>query len=70
MPQALREVLYEVHTWLAYATLPLIVGHVVLSTLVPQTREALGGMVRGWVTRDWARAHHGAWLAAEEGQEA
>jgi formate dehydrogenase subunit gamma len=62
IPQAVREVVYEFHRALAYATVPLIVGHIALGTIWPATRPALRGMLTGSVRRDWARAHHALWV--------
>ncbi len=49
VPQAWREVAYEGHRWLAYATLPLVAGHVILAlrSLISATYTATkGGLLR------------------------
>lgn len=60
VPQAVRGLVYELHVLLAWATLPLVVGHVFLAALFPPTRPALRGMLAGGVRADWAVEHHGA----------
>jgi formate dehydrogenase subunit gamma len=62
VPQGIRELIYPIHRLLAYATLPILLGHVLLATVWPSTRPALRGILSGYVRRDWARSHHGAWL--------
>jgi formate dehydrogenase gamma subunit len=64
VPQTVREVVYELHRALAYALVPLIVGHILLATIWPTTRPALRGMLMGSVRRDWALAHHALWVRA------
>lgn len=60
VPQAVRGLVYEVHVLLAWATIPLVVGHVFLAALFPPTRPALRGMWSGKVRAAWAAEHHGA----------
>jgi formate dehydrogenase subunit gamma len=62
VPQAIRELVYPIHRLLAYATLPLLVAHMLLATVWPSTRPALRGILSGSVRRDWARSHHALWL--------
>jgi formate dehydrogenase subunit gamma len=47
-----------VHDWLAIALFLVITGHIGIGLSEP---DALRGMVRGWVSRDWARAHRPRW---------
>lgn len=63
IPQAWRELLYQVHTVLAYAIIPLVAVHIGLALVWPPTRPALSGMLSGRVAAAWARRHHAAWLA-------
>jgi formate dehydrogenase subunit gamma len=51
-----------VHDWLALAIAVMIVGHI---TLALMDREALSAMVRGKVSRGWARRHAPQWLDDE-----
>jgi formate dehydrogenase subunit gamma len=54
------------HTSLAFAMIPVVVGHLYLALVHPSTREALRGMTRGVVRREWARRHHDAWRPEDE----
>ncbi len=56
------------HTVLSLLLLPLIVGHLYMAALNPETRESLRGMTSGRVRRAWAERHHDAW--AERAREA
>jgi formate dehydrogenase subunit gamma len=55
-----------VHDAAMYASLVLLVGHLYLALLHPTTRHALRGMTSGDVREDWARRHHGKWVAGED----
>ncbi len=48
-----------VHNWLALVFFLVIIGHV---SLALRDREALWSMVRGRISRAWARTHAPAWL--------
>ena len=52
------------HDWVMYASLPLFLGHLYLTLILPRTRHSLSGMTRGWVRADWAAEHHAKWAAA------
>ena len=54
------------HTLLAFAMIPLVLGHIYLAVAHPSTREALRGITRGVVRRDWARRHHPAWRPEDD----
>jgi formate dehydrogenase subunit gamma len=64
-PRAWREGALNLHQFLTVLMLPLVTGHVYLSTFHRSTRHALRGMVSGWVDRDWASAHHPRWDAIQ-----
>ena len=53
-----------VHDVAMYVGVALVAGHLVLALVVPATRPALRGIVRGSVRTDWARVHHAAWVPA------
>jgi hypothetical protein len=40
---------------------PLVLGHVFMATVNPDTRAGLKGMISGWVSREWARHHYRYW---------
>ncbi|MEZ4457053.1 MAG: hypothetical protein R2882_10975 [Gemmatimonadales bacterium] len=50
-----------VHVAIAVLGLVLVVGHVYMATVNPDTRVGLQGMVTGWVDREWARHHYRRW---------
>jgi formate dehydrogenase subunit gamma len=60
----------HVHDLATLAITFLICGHLYLALLHPATNAALEGMTGGSVDREWARRHHGKWVAAEEAAEA
>jgi formate dehydrogenase subunit gamma len=49
------------HLSLAAMATPLILGHVFMATLNPDTRVGLSGMVTGYVDRHWAQHHYRHW---------
>ena len=57
---------FPLHTWLALAFIPVLLGHLYLALINPSTREALRGMTSGSVRRDWARRHHPGWTPGED----
>jgi len=50
-----------VHVSMALCAVPLILGHVFMATLNPDTRVGLTGMTTGFVDREWARHHYRRW---------
>ena len=50
-----------VHFTLAAAAVPLMLGHVFMATINPDTRVGLSGMVSGYVDRGWAEHHYPRW---------
>jgi cytochrome b subunit of formate dehydrogenase len=46
---------------MAIIATPLIIGHIVMATLNPDTRTGLSGMISGYVDRKWAKHHYGRW---------
>jgi len=49
-----------VHDWFAIGLLFAIVGHIALAL---RDQDAMNGMVRGWVSADWARHNRPRWYA-------
>jgi formate dehydrogenase gamma subunit len=49
------------HLSLAAMATPLILGHVFMATVNPDTRIGLSGMITGYVDRHWAQHHYGHW---------
>jgi len=50
-----------VHLSMAAVATPLILGHVFMATVNPDTRVGLSGMISGFVNRHWARHHYRRW---------
>jgi formate dehydrogenase gamma subunit len=50
-----------VHFSLAVVATPLLLGHVFMATVNPDTRPGLRGMITGFVDREWARHHYRLW---------
>lgn len=49
------------HFGLAAMATPLLIGHVFMATVNPDTRIGLSGMITGMVNREWARHHYAKW---------
>jgi formate dehydrogenase subunit gamma len=43
------------------ATTPLMLGHIFMATINPDTRVGLSGMISGFVDRQWAKHHYRRW---------
>jgi len=54
-------VAWTLHVAMAIAATPLILGHIFMATINPDTRVGLSGMISGFVDRQWARHHYGRW---------
>jgi formate dehydrogenase gamma subunit len=52
---------WMIHFSMAMAATPLVIGHVFMATVNPDTRVGLTGMISGWVNREWARHHYRHW---------
>jgi formate dehydrogenase subunit gamma len=50
-----------VHFSMATMATPLIIGHVFMATVNPDTRVGLSGMITGFVDRHWAHHHYRLW---------
>jgi formate dehydrogenase gamma subunit len=54
-------------SWLVHFSLaaavatPLLLGHIFMATVNPDTRPGLRGMITGFVDREWARHHYHLW---------
>jgi formate dehydrogenase subunit gamma len=55
-----------VHDWLALAVGLVIIGHIGMALRDP---DATGSMVRGTISRSWAKSHAPAWLAGRDEAE-
>jgi len=50
-----------VHLAMAAIATPLMLGHIFMATVNPDTRVGLSGMITGFVDRRWARHHYRRW---------
>jgi cytochrome b subunit of formate dehydrogenase len=49
------------HVGMAAIAAPLMLGHIFMATINPETRVGLSGMLTGYVDRHWARHHYTRW---------
>ena len=50
-----------VHVLMAVLATPLILGHMYMAMVNPESRRGLEGMVSGFVDRQWAKHHYPQW---------
>ncbi len=50
-----------VHVGMALIAAPLMLGHIYMALINPDTRVGLSGMLSGYVDRHWARHHYRNW---------
>ncbi|HVJ47576.1 formate dehydrogenase subunit gamma [Desulfitobacterium sp.] len=60
-PPVLVRWAYPVHDLTMFMMTTAVLGHMYLGLLHPDTRAALPGMLNGYVSSKFAKAHHGAW---------
>jgi len=61
---------WVIHVALAMAITPLLLGHIYMALVNPGTRVGLGGMISGYVDRQWARHHYRRWYREVFGDDA
>ena len=54
-------VAWVLHVAMAVAATPLMLGHIFMATINPDTRVGLSGMISGFVDRKWAKHHYRRW---------
>lgn len=59
-------IIHQTSFWLAVTMFSL---HLYLALLHPFTKQAITAMINGYVTRSYARLHHGRWLAELDAAE-
>ena len=59
---------WVVHFAMAVVAAPLILGHIFMATVNPETRIGLSGMISGFVDRQWARHHYAHWYREHYGE--
>lgn len=52
---------WALHVLMALIATPLVLGHLYMALINPSSRKALGGMIGGFVDRQWAKHHYGRW---------
>ena len=57
------------HVSVAFLSAPLIVGHLFMAVVNPDTRIGLSGMFSGHVDREWARHHYAKWYRENFGAQ-
>ncbi len=57
-----------VHFSMALMATPLVLGHIFMATVNPDTRIGLKGMLTGYVNREWARHHYRLWYDEHYGE--
>ena len=50
-----------IHFGMALIATPLLLGHLYMATIHPDTRSGLSGMTSGYVDRHWAEHHYPLW---------
>lgn len=52
---------WMLHVGMAAVAAPLVLGHIFMATINPETRVGLSGMLTGYVDRHWAKHHYTRW---------
>jgi len=52
---------YLAHYAMAVVGVPLVLGHIFMATVAPDTKVGLSGMITGRVDRNWAKHHYRRW---------
>jgi len=52
---------YLAHYAMAALGVPLVLGHIFMAAINPETKVGLSGMITGWVDRSWAKHHYTRW---------
>lgn len=60
-PPALVRWAYPIHDLAMFIMAAAVIGHFYLGVLHPESRAALPGMLNGYVSAKFAKAHHAAW---------
>lgn len=63
-------VAYIAHVVIAVLAAPLILGHLFMAIVNPDTRLGLSGMFSGNVDREWAKHHYAKWYRENFGEDA
>lgn len=69
VPLGIIRWVYPLHNLLALLMAAVVIAHMYLGLLHPGSKEAINGMLRGTVTRAFARSHHAKWYREVTGEE-
>ena len=69
MPLVIVRWAYPVHNLTALLMAAVVIAHMYLGLLHPGSKEAINGMLRGTVTRAFAKSHHAKWYREVTGEE-
>jgi formate dehydrogenase subunit gamma len=58
-----------IHFGMALIATPLLLGHLYMATIHPDTRTGLSGMTTGFVDRHWAEHHYPIWYKEHFGSD-
>lgn len=58
-----------IHIGMAALAAPLVLGHMYMAIINRSTRAGLGGMISGYVDREWARHHYALWYREHYGKD-
>ena len=59
--QEMSWIAWLIHGSLALLVSPIMLGHIYMATLNPETKRGLKGMISGYVDRQWVRHHYPLW---------
>lgn len=65
LPKALILMSYPMHSIAFGLSVAVVVGHVYLSIGHPNSRPSFQGILKGYISEDYAKAHHGKWYDEE-----
>jgi len=60
-PVSLVRLAYPIHDLSMIMMTAALIGHLYLALIHPESRAAFKGMTKGYVSKGFAKAHHGAW---------
>jgi len=61
MIQSLTWLAWLIHAIVALIVSPIMLGHIYMATVNPETRKGISGMISGYVSRQWAQHHYAQW---------
>ena len=68
-PPGLVRWAYPVHDLSMFLMTAAVIGHMYLGLLHPDSKAAMSGMINGYVSTKFARAHHAQWYERLEKEQ-